>query len=109
MPPQLKPKYLTADRLQCKIPKLHAEAHSWKCQPFFSLNYTKGAGRGDFEWHERGFLGTNNIANSMNEMGPAHCCEVLDDTFHYHNFKKFTDLGASFACVDIYNLKLILH
>lgn len=93
MPDHLKPTCLTAARLSFKLPKLHAEAHGWSCQPAFSLNYTKGAGRWESEGHERGFSGMNLMANSTKEMGPAHRQEVLDDGFQYHNWKKFTDNG----------------
>jgi hypothetical protein len=79
--------------LEHKLPKLHAEAHGWKCQPAYSLNYAKGVGRWEAEGHERGWGSMNHMATSTAEMGPGHRREVLDDAFQYHNFKKITNIG----------------
>lgn len=92
MPEHLRPS-ITADMLEHKLPKLHAESHGWKCQPAFSLNYAKGVGRWEAEGHERGWESLNHMATSTAEMGPNHRREVLDDAIQYHNFKKIMNLG----------------
>lgn len=85
---------LSRDQLQFKLPKMHAMAHGWKCQPAYSLNFTKGAAMTDGEGIERNWSQANAVAPATHLMGPGHRRDTLDDVFQFHNFKKIATLGA---------------
>lgn len=83
------------DDITFKIPKLHMEAHQWKCHPKYSLNYSTGVGRLDGEGIERKWAATGQVASSAAEMSPGAHHEFLDDVLGFQNHKKVINLGES--------------
>ena len=77
------------------IPGWHINAHGAKCRNNFNLSYMTGAGRTTGEDIETTWAGTNALAPSVREMGPAARHDTLNarhDTLNDHwngwNFHK---------------------
>ncbi|TDL13603.1 hypothetical protein BD410DRAFT_817291 [Rickenella mellea] len=78
-----------------KVPNFHLLGHKMKCHTLQSLHYLEGAGMTDGEAIERGWAGTNPLANSTKEMGPGARHDALDDHWGDMNWKKIVGMGAS--------------
>ncbi|TDL13652.1 hypothetical protein BD410DRAFT_817279 [Rickenella mellea] len=78
-----------------KVPNFHLLGHASKCHIIQSLHYLKGGGMTDGEAIERGWAGTNPLANSTKEMGPGARHDALDDHWGDMNWKKIVGMGAS--------------
>jgi hypothetical protein len=76
-----------------KIPKLHMQAHQWKCHPKYSFTYSQNVGRTDGECIERRWAATNEAASVAAEMSPGGHQEFLDDVLGFQNHKKVINLG----------------
>jgi hypothetical protein len=81
------------DDLTFKIPKLHMQAHQWKCHPKYSFNYSLNVRRTEGECIERQWAATNGAAAAAAEMSPGHHQEFLDDILGHQNHKKVVGLG----------------
>jgi hypothetical protein len=84
---------ITEDDIMFKIPKLHMQAHQWKCHPKYSFNYSLNVGRTDGECIERRWAATNGAAGAAAEMSPGAHQEFLDDVLSHQNHKKVVNLG----------------
>ena len=70
------------------IPGWHINAHGAKCRNNFNLSYMPGAGRTTGEDIETTWAGTNSLAPSVREMGPAARHDTLNDHWNGWNFHK---------------------
>lgn len=81
------------------IPGWHINAHGAKCRNNFNLSYMPGAGRTTGEDIETTWAGTNALAPSVREMGPAARHDTLNDHWNGWNFRKI----VGFSKVLIYS------
>jgi hypothetical protein len=70
------------------IPGWHINGHGAKCRNNFNLSYMEGAGRTVGEDIETTWAGTNPLAPSVREMGPAARHDTLNDHWGGWNFRK---------------------
>ena len=70
------------------IPGWHINAHGAKCRNNFNLSYMTGAGRTTGEDIETTWAGTNALAASVQEMGPAARHDTLNNHWNSWNFRK---------------------
>ena len=70
------------------IPGWHINGHGAKCRNNFNLSYMEGAGRTTGEDIETTWAGTNPLAPSVREMGPAARHDTLNDHWNGWNFRK---------------------
>ena len=70
------------------IPGWHINGHGDACRDNFNLNYMEGAGRTVGEDIETTWAGTNQLAPSIREMGPAARHDTLNDQWNGWNFRK---------------------
>lgn len=85
------------------IPGWHINGHGKTCQENFNLSYMEGVGRTVGEDIETMWAGTNPLAPSVREMGPAARHDTLNDHWIGWNFRKivgFRMLFFSFLGVD---------
>ncbi|TDL14398.1 hypothetical protein BD410DRAFT_734138 [Rickenella mellea] len=76
------------------IPNFHNPGHKTECHTTKSFHYLHGVGMTDGEAIERGWAGTNPLANSTKEMGPGARHDTLDDHWGDMNWKKIVGLGT---------------
>ena len=70
------------------IPGWHINRHGATCQENFNLSYIEGTGRTVGEDIETTWAGTNSLAPSIREMGPAARHDTLNDHWNGWNFRK---------------------
>ena len=70
------------------IPGWHINGHGSKCRNNFNLSYMEGVGRTTSEDIEMTWAGTNPLAPSVREMGPAARHDTLNDHLNGWNFRK---------------------
>ena len=75
-------------QVDVKIPGWHINGHGESCRNNFNLSYMEGAGRTVGEDIETTWAGTNSLAPSVREMGPAARHDTLNDHWNGWNFKK---------------------
>jgi len=78
------------------IPGWHINAHGERCRENFNLSYMEGAGRTVGEDIETTWAGTNALAPSVREMGPAARHDTLNDHWNGWNFRKIVGFRAFF-------------
>ena len=70
------------------IPGWHINGHGDACRNKFNLSYMEGVGRTVGEDIETTWAGTNPLASSVREMGPAARHDTLNDHWNGWNFRK---------------------
>ena len=75
-------------RVDVAIPGWHINGHGDTCQNKFNLSYMEGVGRTVGEDIETTWAGTNPLASSVREMGPAARHDTLNDHWNGWNFRK---------------------
>lgn len=70
------------------VPSFHICAHGADCQQLFSFAFILWVARMVGEEVETGWAHMNLASPSIQEMGPGHCHEVLNDHWGGWNFKK---------------------
>ena len=78
------------------IPGRHINGHGNTCHNNFNLSYMEGAGRTVGEDIEMMWAGTNQLAPSVWEMGPATRHDTLNDQWNRWNFRKIVGFHVSF-------------
>ena len=78
------------------IPGWHINGHGEKCRDNFNLSYMEGAGRTVGEDIETTWAGTNPLAPSVREMGPAARHDTLNDHWNGWNFRKIVGFHMNF-------------
>jgi len=84
-----------ATRVDVAIPGWHINGHGKTCQENFNLSYMEGAGRTIGEEIETTWAGTNPLAPSIREMGPAARHDTLNDHWIGWNFRKIVGFRMS--------------
>ena len=79
------------------IPGWHIKGHGDACQDNFNLNYMEGAGRTVGEDIEITWAGTNQLAPSVREMGPAARHDTLNDQWNGWNVRKIVGFRMAFS------------
>jgi hypothetical protein len=77
------------------IPGWHINGHGASCRENFNLSYIEGAGRTVGEDIETTWAGTNPLAPSVREMGPAARHDTLNDHWNGWNFRKIVGFRTS--------------
>ena len=75
-------------KVDVKIPGWHINGHGKVCRNNFNLSYMEGAGRTIGKDIETTWAGTNSLALSVCEMGPAAHHDTLNDCWNGWNFRK---------------------
>ena len=78
------------------IPSLHINGHGEGCWTNFNPSYMEGAGRMVGEDIETTWAGTNQLAPSVQEMGPAAGHDTLNDQWNGWNFQKIVGFRTFF-------------
>jgi len=91
-------------RVDVAIPGWHINGHGKTCWEKFNLSYMEGTGRTVSEYIETTWAGTNPLAPSVCEMGPATRHDTLNNHWNSWNFCKI----AGF-CMSLSSLVLILY
>lgn len=79
------------------IPGWHINGHGDSCRNNFNLSYMEGVGRTVGEDIETTWAGTNPLAPSVREMGPAARHDTLNDHWNSWNFRKIVGFRMYFA------------
>ena len=77
-----------ATKVDVAVPGWHINGHSKLCRTTFNLSYMEGAARMVGEDIETIWAGTNPLAPSVCEMGPAAWHDTLNDHWNRWNFRK---------------------
>jgi hypothetical protein len=85
-PPQMQIPETT--KVGVAIPGWHINGHGESCRENFNLSYMEGAARTVGEDVETIWSGTNPLAPSIREMGPAARHDTLNDHWNGWNFRK---------------------
>ncbi len=83
------------DLIRLFVPKKHLDGHKDNCKYKFSLNFTKGVGRGHGEGIETSWAEAKQSGGSTRQMNHGHRHDVLIDLLNYWNFDKLRGLGMS--------------
>ena len=83
-------------KLDVAIPGWHINGHGEMCRTNFNLSYMEGAGRTVGEDVEMIWAGTNPLALSIREMGPAAQHDTLNDHWNGWNFHKIVGFHMFF-------------
>lgn len=75
-------------KVEVAVPTWHINGHGEKCRNSFNLGYMEGVGRTVGEDIETIWAGTNPLAPSIREMGPAARHDTLNDHWNGWNFRK---------------------
>ena len=94
-------------KVDVAIPGWHINAHGAKCRNNFNLSYMPGAGRTTGEDIETTWAGTNSLAPSVREMGPAARHDTLNDHWNSWNFRKIVGFHETALCSFYYYFSLI--
>ena len=84
------------NQVDVAIPGWHINGHGEKCRDNFNLSYMEGAGRMVGEDIETTWAGTNPLAPSVREMGPAARHDTLNDHWNGWNFRKIVGFRMNF-------------
>jgi Kyakuja-Dileera-Zisupton transposase len=79
------------------IPGWHINGHGETCRNNFNLSYMEGVGRTVGEDIETTWAGTNPLAPSVREMGPAARHDTLNDHWNGWNFRKIVGFRKFFC------------
>lgn len=87
-------------QLDVAIPRWHINGHGETCRTNFNLSYMEGVGRTVGEDVETIWAGTNPLAPSIQEMGPAARHDTLNDHWNGWNFRKIVGfrMFSQFPC-----------
>jgi hypothetical protein len=85
-----------ATKVDVAIPGWHINGHGNTCRNNFNLSYMEGVGRTVGEDIETTWAGTNPLAPSVREMGPAARHDTLNDHWNGWNFRKIVGFRTSF-------------
>jgi len=77
-----------ATKVDVAVPGWHINGHGESCRDNFNLSYMEGAARTVGEDIETIWAGTNPLAPSIREMGPAAWHDTLNDHWNRWNFRK---------------------
>ena len=77
-----------ATKCDVAVPGWHINGHGESCRNNFNLSYMEGAARTVGEDVETIWAGTNPLAPSIREMGPAARHDTLNDHWNGWNFRK---------------------
>ena len=80
-------------KVDMAIPSWHINGHGNTCRNNFNLSYMEGVGRTVGEDVETIWAGTNPLAPSIREMGPAARHDTLNDHWNGWNFRKIVGFG----------------
>ena len=97
-------------KVDVAIPGWHINGHGESCRNNFNLSYMEGAGRTVGEDVETVWAGTNPLAPSIREMGPAARHDTLNDHWNGWNFRKivrFRTFSLIFICFSFIYLSSI--
>ena len=83
-------------KLDVAIPGWHINGHGEMCRNNFNISYMEGAGRTVGEDVETVWAGTNPLAPSIREMGPAARHDTLNDHWNGWNFQKIVNFRTFF-------------
>ena len=83
-------------QIEVAIPGWHINGHGESCRNNFNLSYMAGVGRTVGEDVETTWAGTNPLAPSVREMGPAARHDTLNDHWNGWNFQKIVGFRKSF-------------
>jgi len=83
-------------QVEVAIPGWHINGHGKGCWANFNLNYMEGAGRMVSEDIKTTWAGTNQLAPSVQEMGPAARHDTLKDQWNGWNFQKIVGFHMAF-------------
>jgi hypothetical protein len=86
-----------ATKVNVAIPGWHINGHGKTCQENFNLTYMEGAGRTVGEEVETTWAGTNPLAPTLHEMGPAARHDTLNNHWIGWNFRKVFGFRMPFA------------
>jgi hypothetical protein len=84
-------------QVEVAIPGWHINGHGESCRDNFNLSYMDGVGRTVGEDVETTWAGTNPLAPSVREMGPAARHDTLNDHWNGWNFRKIVGFRKSFV------------
>ena len=84
-------------QVEVAIPGWHINGHGANCRDNFNLSYMEGVGRMVGEDIETMWVGTNPLASSVREMGPAAWHDTLNDHWNGWNFWKIVGFCKYFA------------
>ena len=87
-------------QIDVKIPGWHINGHGEVCRNNFNLSYMEGAGRTVGEDIETTWAGTNSLAPSVREMGPAARHDTLNDHWNGWNFRKVVGFRTFISLLD---------
>jgi hypothetical protein len=85
-------------KIDVAIPAWHINGHGITCRNNFNLTYMEGVGRTVGEDVETIWAGTNPLAPSVREMGPAARHDTLNDHWNGWNFRKIVGFGMYLLC-----------
>ena len=94
-PPEMHIQDMT--QVEVAIPGWHINGHGTDCRDNFNLSYMEGVGRTVGEDIETTWAGTNPLASSVREMGPAARHDTLNDHWNGWNFRKIVGFRKYFA------------
>ena len=83
------------------IPGWHINGHGETCRNNFNLSYMEGVGRTIGEDVETTWAGTNPLAPSVREMGPAARHDTLNDHWNGWNFRKIIGFRTLILCFSV--------
>ena len=79
---------LEATKVYVAVPEWHFNGHGKSCRTFFNLSYMEGAVRMFGKDVETIWAGTNPLAPSIHEMGPAAQHDTFNDHWNGWNFRQ---------------------
>jgi hypothetical protein len=94
-PPEMRIPEMT--QVEVAIPGWHINGHGADCRDNFNLSHMEGVGRTVGEDIETTWAGTNPLASSVCEMGPAARHDTLNDHWNGWNFRKIVGFRKYFA------------
>ena len=94
-------------QVEVAIPGWHINGHGDACRNKFNLSYMEGVGRTVGEDIETTWAGTNPLASSVREMGPAAWHNTLNDHWNGWNFCKIVGFRMFSHTFYIYHFLII--
>ena len=95
-------------QVEVAIPGWHINGHGASCRDNFNLSYMEGVGRTVGEDVETTWAGTNPLAPSVREMGPAARHDTLNDHWNGWNFRKIVGFRKSFTFFSFHMLIIFI-
>jgi len=96
-------------KVDVAIPRWHINGHGESCRNNFNISYMEGARRTVGEDVETVWAGTNPLAPSIREMGPAARHDTLNDHWNGWNFRKVVRLRMFFSFSFAFHLLIHLR